>query len=415
MKKALITGITGQDGAYLSKLLLEKGYEVSGKVATAVYNKPELVFIAGGKMIEAGLVEPFRAVIDKNKRLSDRLLAVGKLELDYALIEAATTEIAGVVGTVGGRVMETVGQAGGKAVKVVSEAGEKVMQNLKKLGFGGKVVEEGAEKIGAKGLNPTLSAMEKKLAFMESSETLAKKAKMMQKLNDVADAPEGMRMWMLNEVRKEDPAVFNLVRNELHPETAKKIGGALTDFNQDVLGKTAQTLQKNGYVVEEVKVAGKVNGADCDSYWKVVKDGQVLSESETRKLVDTAREGVLKDEFGHLRSTADELGHKTMNGSPEKFAANPKNMGIQEMTVKSKADGGLDFDNAVKAGPDPKQARGLKQADLMSDSVKSKEVVDSVEKVLKTKTDHIRSLGRPATPDELGDLAREIHKTPMSL
>lgn len=30
MKRALITGITGQDGAYLAKLLLEKGYEVFG-------------------------------------------------------------------------------------------------------------------------------------------------------------------------------------------------------------------------------------------------------------------------------------------------------------------------------------------------------------------------------------------------
>ncbi len=30
MKKALITGITGQDGAYLSELLLQKGYEVHG-------------------------------------------------------------------------------------------------------------------------------------------------------------------------------------------------------------------------------------------------------------------------------------------------------------------------------------------------------------------------------------------------
>ena len=28
--KALITGITGQDGHYLSKLLIEKGYEVHG-------------------------------------------------------------------------------------------------------------------------------------------------------------------------------------------------------------------------------------------------------------------------------------------------------------------------------------------------------------------------------------------------
>ena len=30
MKKALVTGITGQDGAYLTELLLEKGYEVHG-------------------------------------------------------------------------------------------------------------------------------------------------------------------------------------------------------------------------------------------------------------------------------------------------------------------------------------------------------------------------------------------------
>src|ERR1700676_1565203 len=30
MKKALITGITGQDGSYLAELLLGKGYEVHG-------------------------------------------------------------------------------------------------------------------------------------------------------------------------------------------------------------------------------------------------------------------------------------------------------------------------------------------------------------------------------------------------
>ena len=30
MKKALITGITGQDGSYLAELLLNKGYEVHG-------------------------------------------------------------------------------------------------------------------------------------------------------------------------------------------------------------------------------------------------------------------------------------------------------------------------------------------------------------------------------------------------
>src|SRR5712692_5868665 len=31
-KKALITGITGQDGSYLADLLLEKGYEVHGLI-----------------------------------------------------------------------------------------------------------------------------------------------------------------------------------------------------------------------------------------------------------------------------------------------------------------------------------------------------------------------------------------------
>ena len=30
MKKAFITGITGQDGSYLAEMLLEKGYKVYG-------------------------------------------------------------------------------------------------------------------------------------------------------------------------------------------------------------------------------------------------------------------------------------------------------------------------------------------------------------------------------------------------
>jgi len=35
MKKALITGVTGQDGSYLTELLLEKGYEVHGLIRRA--------------------------------------------------------------------------------------------------------------------------------------------------------------------------------------------------------------------------------------------------------------------------------------------------------------------------------------------------------------------------------------------
>ena len=35
MKRALITGITGQDGSYLAELLLNKGYEVHGVIRRA--------------------------------------------------------------------------------------------------------------------------------------------------------------------------------------------------------------------------------------------------------------------------------------------------------------------------------------------------------------------------------------------
>ena len=35
MKKALVTGITGQDGSYLAELLLDKGYEVHGVIRRA--------------------------------------------------------------------------------------------------------------------------------------------------------------------------------------------------------------------------------------------------------------------------------------------------------------------------------------------------------------------------------------------
>jgi len=38
-KRALITGITGQDGSYLAEFLLEKGYEVHGiKRRTSLFN-----------------------------------------------------------------------------------------------------------------------------------------------------------------------------------------------------------------------------------------------------------------------------------------------------------------------------------------------------------------------------------------
>ena len=40
-KKALITGITGQDGSYLAELLLSKGYEVHGIVRRVALEDPQ--------------------------------------------------------------------------------------------------------------------------------------------------------------------------------------------------------------------------------------------------------------------------------------------------------------------------------------------------------------------------------------
>ena len=42
MPRALITGISGQDGSYLSELLLEKGYEIHGIVRPPALENPEL-------------------------------------------------------------------------------------------------------------------------------------------------------------------------------------------------------------------------------------------------------------------------------------------------------------------------------------------------------------------------------------
>lgn len=68
MKKALITGITGQDGSYLAEMLLEKGYEVHGLVRRAstfntsridhLYQDPHIngvkLFLHYGDLSDAG-------------------------------------------------------------------------------------------------------------------------------------------------------------------------------------------------------------------------------------------------------------------------------------------------------------------------------------------------------------------------
>ncbi len=54
-KKALITGVTGQDGAYLSELLLDKGYEVHGiKRRTSLFNTARIDHLVEGEHGQSG-------------------------------------------------------------------------------------------------------------------------------------------------------------------------------------------------------------------------------------------------------------------------------------------------------------------------------------------------------------------------
>ncbi|MBU1122337.1 MAG: GDP-mannose 4,6-dehydratase, partial [Candidatus Omnitrophica bacterium] len=52
MKKALITGITGQDGSYLAEFLLEKGYQVHGIVRRVAFEDPQRRFCRIGHILD---------------------------------------------------------------------------------------------------------------------------------------------------------------------------------------------------------------------------------------------------------------------------------------------------------------------------------------------------------------------------
>jgi len=68
-RRALVTGITGQDGSYLAELLLEKGYEVHGMVrrsSTETFQRLEgirddLVLHTGDLLDQRSLVDVLRA------------------------------------------------------------------------------------------------------------------------------------------------------------------------------------------------------------------------------------------------------------------------------------------------------------------------------------------------------------------
>jgi GDPmannose 4,6-dehydratase len=67
MKKALITGITGQDGSYLAEFLLDKGYEVHGTIRRVAIEDPEhrlwrLRHILDKLILHAASLESFASI-----------------------------------------------------------------------------------------------------------------------------------------------------------------------------------------------------------------------------------------------------------------------------------------------------------------------------------------------------------------
>ena len=61
-RRALITGITGQDGSYLAELLLAKGYEVVGMVRRASTKNFERIahLVDRIKLVQGDLLDELR-------------------------------------------------------------------------------------------------------------------------------------------------------------------------------------------------------------------------------------------------------------------------------------------------------------------------------------------------------------------
>jgi len=117
-KKALITGITGQDGAYLSEFLIKKGYKVYGALRrTSSINTSRLSYI--GVLDNIELVSMDLAEITNIQRLIERiepdeiynLAAQSFVQTSYEQ-PIFTSDIDGIGVT---RILETVRNLGGKS------------------------------------------------------------------------------------------------------------------------------------------------------------------------------------------------------------------------------------------------------------------------------------------------------------
>lgn len=88
MKKALITGITGQDGSYLAELLLKKNYEIHGIIRrTSTFNTDRHVGISFKESVYTSLVDGIGVL--------KLLEIIRKVNKDIKFYQASTSEMFG--------------------------------------------------------------------------------------------------------------------------------------------------------------------------------------------------------------------------------------------------------------------------------------------------------------------------------
>ena len=97
-KKALITGITGQDGSYLAEFLLEKGYEVHGIVRRVALEDPahrmwRIRLILDRVILHGGSIDNYPSVFNVVERIKPdecyhwrlRVLSLTHLKMNFPL------------------------------------------------------------------------------------------------------------------------------------------------------------------------------------------------------------------------------------------------------------------------------------------------------------------------------------------
>jgi GDPmannose 4,6-dehydratase len=106
MKRAIITGITGQDGSYLAELLLEKGYEVHGLVRRSALEDPthrfsRLTAVLDKLHLHAASLESFPSIYTSIREIQpDEVYHLAAQSfVSYSFEDAFSTFLANIHGT----------------------------------------------------------------------------------------------------------------------------------------------------------------------------------------------------------------------------------------------------------------------------------------------------------------------------